>query len=152
MIATDIDFGIALVLDDLAPDVTVPKVREHLCDSAKGESRQVTDWEYVVYESEWMTLQLMKGEVKIAPPLTAPPNPSQIGGAKWWLFCCRGSSGRVGMGDIESAARVDPTPTADPCGVPPSLNGLIAFLSRQCGGSVYDWELVEITGAGIVTR
>jgi hypothetical protein len=33
------------------------------------------------------------------------------------------------------------------CGVLSSLNGLIAFLSRQCGGKVYRWELVEITGS-----
>jgi hypothetical protein len=42
-------------------------------------------------------------------------------------------------------ATIDAATTADPRGVPPSLNGLIAFLSRQCGGKVYRWELVEIT-------
>jgi hypothetical protein len=52
MIAADVDFGIALVLYDSAPDVTVPKVREHFCPSAKGESHPGTDWDYVVYESE----------------------------------------------------------------------------------------------------
>jgi hypothetical protein len=92
MIAADVNLSIALVLDGPAPDVTVPKVREHLCDSATSESRPETDWEYVIYETEWMTLQLIKGEVKIAPPLAAPPKPSEIGGAKWWLFFCRWSS------------------------------------------------------------
>jgi hypothetical protein len=87
MIATEVNFSIALVLDGPAPDVTVPKVREHVCDSAKGECRPEMDWEYVVDESEWMILQLIKGEVKIAPQLTAPLNRSQIGGAKWRLLC-----------------------------------------------------------------
>jgi hypothetical protein len=49
------------------------------------------------------------------------------------------------MGDIGSAARVDPTPTVDPCGGLPSMNGLIAFLSRRCGGKGYRWDLVKIT-------
>jgi predicted nuclease of predicted toxin-antitoxin system len=43
MITTDVDFGIALVLDGPAPDVTVPKVQKHLCDSATGESRPEAD-------------------------------------------------------------------------------------------------------------
>jgi hypothetical protein len=32
MITVDVDFGITLVLGGPAPDVTVPKVREHLCN------------------------------------------------------------------------------------------------------------------------
>jgi hypothetical protein len=56
MMTADLDFGIALALDGPAPDVMVPKVREHLCDSATGESRPEADWEYVVSESEWTTL------------------------------------------------------------------------------------------------
>jgi hypothetical protein len=104
MTTADVYFGIILVLEGPAPDVTVPKVREHLCDSATGESRPEADWEYI----EWMTLQLIKGEVKIAPLLTPPPNPSEIGGAKWWLFYCLGSSGGVEMADIGRAATIDP--------------------------------------------
>jgi hypothetical protein len=51
------------------------------------------------------------------------------------------------MADIGRAATIDPPPTADPCGLPPSLDGLITFLSWQCGENVYDWELIEITGS-----
>jgi hypothetical protein len=39
MTIADVDFGIALVSDGPAPDVTVPKVEQHLWDSATGESR-----------------------------------------------------------------------------------------------------------------
>jgi hypothetical protein len=51
MITIDVDFGIARVLDGPAPDVTVPKAREHLCDLATGESRPEADWDYVVHPS-----------------------------------------------------------------------------------------------------
>jgi hypothetical protein len=89
MIAADVDFDITLILDGPAPDVTVPKAREHLCYSATGHSSAEADWECVVYESEWMTLQLFRGEVKIAPSLAPPPNPSQIVGAKWSVLLPR---------------------------------------------------------------
>jgi hypothetical protein len=51
------------------------------------------------------------------------------------------------MADIGRAATIDSLPTADPCGVPPWLNGLIAFLSPQSGGNIYDLELAEIRGS-----